>query len=115
MLHMQGRRRRGGRERVQPASNASAVGNRAVYGADMDGKLAERLDAWWASLDEAAQNELMDNPNALLSEGSAGLLGKDLLSITRWGEGEWEAGVGDDVRPYIDRRAKIRDARRLAE
>jgi hypothetical protein len=77
----------------------------------MDEKVAERLDAWWASLDEAAQNELMDNPNALLSEGAVGRLGKDLLSITRWGEGEWEARIGDVVRPYIDRRAEIRDAR----
>jgi hypothetical protein len=74
----------------------------------MDEKVAERLDTWWASLDEAAQNELMDNPNALLSEAAAGSLGKDLLLVTRWGEGEWEAQIGDHVRAYIDRRARIR-------
>ena len=81
----------------------------------MDDDLADRLDTWWASLDETVQNELMDNPNALLSEGAAGSLGKDLLSIARWGEGEWEARIGADVRPYVERKALIRDARRAAE
>jgi hypothetical protein len=81
----------------------------------MDEKVTERLDAWWASLDEAARNELMDNPNALLSEAAAGSLGKDLLLVTRWGEGEWEAQIGDHVRPYIDRREQIREAKRTAK
>ena len=75
----------------------------------------DRLDAWWVTLDESAQNELMDNPNAVLSETAAGSLGKDLLSVTRWGEGEWEARIGADVRVYVDRRAHLRDAKRATE
>ena len=85
----------------------------------MDEKVAERLDAWWAGQDDQNREEIMDRVGTAFHDATllTGLRVEQDYIMARWSEGDgpWTFHLKGDARDFAQRRADLRDFKRMTD